>query len=96
MKITENAIEKLKTIITRAVDQQAGIRISVGNGCCGPSIGLSLVRQPQSADIKQIHEGINFYIDSSLKDFDNDIVLDFQNEYFNLTGIPNQSGSGCC
>jgi Fe-S cluster assembly iron-binding protein IscA len=96
MNITHNAVEKLKTLVSPNSGLAEGIRIAKGNGCCGPSVVLSLVEQPLSSDIQHTLEGINNYIDPSLSEFENDIVLDFDNEYFNLTGIPSKSGSGCC
>lgn len=96
MKVTENAIGNLKNFVQPNSGLAEGIRIAQGNGCCGPAIGISKVKQPYQSDLGEIHEGINFYIDPIFAEVANEIVLDFENNYYNIKGIESKASSGCC
>lgn len=95
MKITENAIEQMKAFVKPDSGLAEGIRIFQGNGCCGTSFGMSVVKQPYSTDLKEHHSGINIYLDNQLAPLSDMLVIDYFNERFQLSGIP-QVGSGCC
>lgn len=96
MKITENALAIMKTIVQPNSGLAEGIRISLGNSCCGPSFSMSLVKQPYFDDIKEQHEGLNIYLDNQLADQTDMMVIDYFNERFLIKGINQQVNSGCC
>ena len=96
MKISENAIKQLKTLAKPDSGLAEGIRITQGNGCCGPSFGMSVVKQPYSTDLKEQHFGINIYLDNQLADQSDMMVVDYFNERFQIKGINQPVKSGCC
>lgn len=96
MNITENAIEKLKSLVKPDSGLAEGIRIFQGNGCCGPAIKMNVIKQPYSDDIKEVHEGINVYLDNQFAEHQKDLTIDFSNDYFQITGVKQFQKSGCC
>jgi Fe-S cluster assembly iron-binding protein IscA len=96
MKITENAFAQMKTIIKPDSGLAEGIRIAQGNGCCGPSFSMSIVKQPYSDDLKVIQDGINLYLDNQLAGQSDLMVVDYFNERFQIMGINQPVKSGCC
>ncbi len=89
MNITEDA--KL-TLVQLIKEQDAnGIRVhSVGGGCCGPQIGLSL-HDAQDSDVVQEIDDIKVAIDQEIKSMVEGITLDKQDEQFVLLGL-----DSCC
>ncbi|OHR65247.1 adhesin [Bacillus sp. HMSC76G11] len=93
MKITENAKQLLETIFQER--NAEGIRVySLGSGCCGPQIGLSL-DAPMDADIVQEVNGIKVAIDPQISSSVEDITLDKENTA-DGTGFVLIGGSECC
>lgn len=96
MKITDAAMKKFATFIKPDSGLAEGIRIFQGNGCCGPAISMSIVKQPHSTDIHENHSGFNIYLDQHFGELRDTIIIDYVNEYFQIQGITNTSKSGCC
>ncbi|MCM3595504.1 adhesin [Metabacillus idriensis] len=93
MKITENAKQLLETIFQER--NAEGIRVySLGSGCCGPQIGLSL-DAPMDADIVQEVNGIKVAIDPQISSSVEHITLDKENTA-DGTGFVLIGGSECC
>ena len=95
MQITESALKKLKSFVPSDTDNLDGVRITESSGCCGPSIGMILVHQPEKDDITEVHDGIKFYLDILFKDFSQQLKIDFDDEYFKISGLEGFNNS-CC
>jgi Fe-S cluster assembly iron-binding protein IscA len=93
LKITENAKHLLETIFKeRNADN---IRVySLGSGCCGPQIGLSL-DAPLQADIVQEVNGIKVALDPQISSSVEDVTLDKENTA-DGAGFVLIGGSECC
>lgn len=74
MNITEKAKTKLQSIFAEnGVD---GIRFySMGAGCCGPQLGISL-GSPEENDMLEQVDGIKVAIDKDVKDTVEGLTLD--------------------
>ncbi|WP_346274896.1 iron-sulfur cluster biosynthesis family protein [Halobacillus naozhouensis] len=89
MKITEDAKQTLSKLIGEKGAE--GIRVhSVGGGCCGPQIGLSL-DQPEESDTVEDVNGIRVAIDQQVKGTVDQVTLDKNGEQLVLLGLDN-----CC
>ena len=96
MIITEKALEQLKSLVIPDAGINDGIRIGGGSGCCGPAFEMALVPNPLEGDLKEVHEGINFYLDSQFAGFNEILTIDFSENYFEIKGINDFPKSGCC
>ncbi|WP_156290076.1 HesB/IscA family protein [Oceanobacillus salinisoli] len=74
MNITDSAKQKLEVIFQEKSTDS--IRFySVGGGCCGPQVGLSLDR-PNEADVIQEINGIKVAIEQEVKGTVAELTLD--------------------
>ncbi|MGD6819156.1 adhesin [Metabacillus sp. 84] len=86
MEITNEAKQQL--ILAMEENQANCVRIYfMGQGCCGPQIGLGLDEPNQDDQVYQIN-GIQIAIDQLAADAAKDITLDFQENGFMLIGLP--------
>ncbi|ELK48479.1 UNVERIFIED_CONTAM: adhesin [Halobacillus marinus] len=74
MKITEKAKLQLETIFEK--NEGEGIRFySMGAGCCGPQLGLSLDAPKEDDNIQEVN-GIRVAIDKEIKNDLDGLTLD--------------------
>ncbi|MFH1051308.1 MAG: iron-sulfur cluster biosynthesis family protein [bacterium] len=96
MIITEKAMVQLKALVTPESGLSEGIRISKGNSCCGPSYKIGIVKQPYPSDIIEKQSGLNIYLDFRFAEFQNEMTIDYNYDYFEINGIIDLPISECC
>jgi len=86
MIITDTAKEMLTTAM--AEKNAAGIRFYfVGQGCCGPQLGLSL-DVPEEQDVIKEVNGVQVAIDQRVLTMAEEVTIDMQDGSLTLVGIP--------
>ncbi|MTH51883.1 adhesin [Bacillus mangrovi] len=86
MEITNDAKEKLMSAMQE--HKASCVRLYLmGQGCCGPQIGLGL-DEPGEEDTVQEINGIQVAIDQLAVSAAENVTLDFQNDGFMLKGLP--------
>ncbi|WP_019412979.1 iron-sulfur cluster biosynthesis family protein [Paenisporosarcina sp. TG20] len=86
MIITDTAKEMLTNAMTEKNAQ--GIRFHfVGQGCCGPQLGLSL-DEPQEKDVIKEVNGVQVAIDQRVLNMAEEVTIDMQNGSLTLVGVP--------
>ena len=86
MIITDTA----KEMLTNAMEENnaEGIRFYfVGQGCCGPQLGLSL-DVPEEQDLIKEVNGIQVAIDQRVLSMTEDVTIDIQDGSLALVGLP--------
>jgi len=73
MKISNNAINIVKDILDK--NQCNAIQVQIVEGCCGPSVGLSIVKT-QEGDILVDENGIQVLYVEDAKDQTINVVLE--------------------
>ncbi|SDM82134.1 HesB/IscA family protein [Sediminibacillus halophilus] len=89
MNITEKANKKINELLEQK--NAEGIRFySMGAGCCGPQLGISL-DAPGENDIIEEIDGIQVAIDKEVKDTVAELTLDneetLEGSHFTLLGM---------
>ncbi len=86
MIITDMAREMLITTIEE--NNAKGIRFYfVGQGCCGPQLGLTLDAPEEHDVIKEVN-GIHVAIDQRVLNMDEEVTIDIQDGSLALVGLP--------
>lgn len=64
--LTENAVSKVKEILTTQEPQPAGLRIAVvGGGCSGFSYSMAFENNPQMLDKTYNYDGLKVFVDQA-------------------------------
>jgi Fe-S cluster assembly iron-binding protein IscA len=95
MKATSNAIEELKKVLKTEENPLAGIRIFSGQGCCGPSLQMSVSEKIPTGDELLTIDEVNFFIANEAREMLNGVTLDHGPNGFKLDGMK-KNGGGCC
>lgn len=86
MMITDTAKEML--ITTMEENNAKGIRFYfVGQGCCGPQLGLSL-DVPEEHDVIKEVNGVQVAIDQRVLSMAEEVTIDIQDGSLALVGLP--------
>jgi len=86
MIITDSAKEMLKNVMTE--NNVEGIRFYfVGQGCCGPQLGVSL-DVPEEHDVIKEVNGVQVAIDQRVLSMTEDVTLDLQDGNLAFVGLP--------
>jgi len=93
MNISNEAILALKNQLS--VDELANktIRFFGVEGCCGPSVQMTVIDQKLEKDENFNKEGVNFSIDPTIKEMLEPVTLKFSDQGFKLEGF---KSSECC
>lgn len=93
MNITDSAKQMIEEIFAK--QNAKNIRVySLGGGCCGPQVGLSL-DEPKETDEVQAINGIQVAIDPEVSAAVAEVTLDKQ-ESEQGAGFALVGGSSCC
>jgi iron-sulfur cluster assembly accessory protein len=66
VQLTENAVTKVKEILTSQEPRPAGLRISVvGGGCSGFSYSMAFENQPNMLDKTYTYDGLKVFVDQA-------------------------------
>jgi iron-sulfur cluster assembly accessory protein len=66
VQLTENAVTKVKEILTSQEPKPAGLRISVvGGGCSGFSYSMAFENQPNMLDKTYTYDGLKVFVDQA-------------------------------
>ena len=95
MNATSQALEELKKVLNSEENPLTGIRIFTQQGCCGPSVQMSVSDHALNDDKIITIGSINFFIASSAEEMMSGVTLDFGPGGFKLEGMK-RNGSGCC
>lgn len=95
MKATSIAIEELKKVLKTEDNPLAGIRISAGQGCCGPSLQMSVSEKIPTGDELLTIDEVNFFVAVNATEMLEGVTLDYGPSGFKLDGIK-RNGGGCC
>ena len=78
LKLTDKAIQQVKTILARENLEGYGQRVAVvGGGCSGFSYGLDFEREEKPGDAVVELDGIKLYLDASSAKYINGTVIDY-------------------
>ncbi len=94
MKITPEAIEALSQALSNAGKTGAGIRIFAQEGCCGPSLQMSLVEEMPPDHQRVNIENVDFFVEDKAQPLLTGVTIDFADGGFRLLGLEYQGG--CC
>lgn len=94
MKATELAIVELKKVIDTEESPLIGIRITSHQGCCGPSLQMSVVEKPTAGDQQVSIDTLNFYLDDQAMESMKEVTIDYGPNGFKFNNLK-KSGS-CC
>jgi len=101
VKLTDNAIEQLKSVMKNEGKENFGVRIAVKpGGCAGFSYDISLIDGPKQAnDWITEQNGVKLYIDQAsiphLKGIEIDYVNSFKESGFKFNNPNATSTCGC-
>ena len=98
--LTENAVSKVKEILTSQEPQPAGLRIAVvGGGCSGFSYSMAFENNPQMLDKTYTYEGLKVFVDQAsllyLEGAQVDYVESIEGSGFKFSNPNVKSTSGC-
>ena len=78
MKLTDKAIQQVKTILARENMEGYGLRVAVvGGGCSGFSYGLDFGKEQQPGDIVLEMGGLKVYLDATSVNHLKGTVIDY-------------------
>ncbi|MFQ5540093.1 MAG: HesB/IscA family protein, partial [Candidatus Binatia bacterium] len=78
LRLTEKAIQQVKTLLERENLSGCGLRVSVvGGGCSGFSYGLDFEKEGKPGDTVLEMDGLKVYVDSSSVQHLKQTVIDF-------------------
>ena len=93
MKISTEAIEALKGQLSPEQRKHKTIRFFLAQGCCGPSVQMTITEDKPETDISFSHDDIQFSIDQEVKAMLENVTLAFSGRGFKLEGFQSTS---CC
>lgn len=94
MKVTEQAIERLKIAIEQYNIPGCGVRLFTSSGCCGPALQMDIVNQLSAGDkMVSIHD-IDFFVEPQADEMLAEVTIDFRENGFKLDGL--KKSGGCC
>lgn len=93
MNVSNEAIQALKEHIGAAELEKKIIRFFNTQGCCGPSVQMSLEDEKTTTDEFFIVDGVNFSMEPSIITNMEPVTLIFNENGFQLQGY---TSSGCC
>ncbi|MGB9745447.1 MAG: HesB/IscA family protein [Bacteroidales bacterium] len=77
MKISQKAFEAFDQIIREQEIPGASVRIYTVQGCCSPSLQMTVTDKPEPGDQKVEIDGMVFYIDSMAETILSNVTIDF-------------------
>jgi iron-sulfur cluster assembly accessory protein len=100
INLTENAVSKVKEILTSQEPQPAGLRISVvGGGCSGFSYSMAFENSPQMLDKTYNYDGLKVFVDQAsllyLEGAQVDYVESIEGSGFKFSNPNVKSTCGC-
>ncbi|HBA61640.1 MAG TPA: hypothetical protein DCZ92_12665 [Elusimicrobia bacterium] len=88
MEIKNAAVEKLKEIM-KGRKAGACLRLSMAEGCCGPSLAMDIVEKPEKGDAEFEKNGLKLYIHKDAEIVLAKAVIDCdKNGDIMITGLP--------
>jgi len=98
--LTENAVSKVKEILTSQEPQPAGLRIAVvGGGCSGFSYSMAFENNPQMLDKTYSYDGLKVFVDQAsllyLEGAQVDYVESIEGSGFKFSNPNVKSTCGC-
>jgi Fe-S cluster assembly iron-binding protein IscA len=94
MKVTESALKQFKQSIDQNETPGSGIRLFTSQGCCGPSIQMSVVVNPGAGDKILTFGDVDFFVEPQAEQKLTDISIDYRDDSFKLDGM--KKASSCC
>jgi len=84
MKISQKAFEAFDQILREQDIPDASVRIYTVQGCCSPSLQMTVTNKPEPGDQKVEINGLAFYIDSMADAILADVIIDYGTNGFRL------------
>ena len=84
MKVTQKAIDAFSNILKEQGNHNSGIRIYAVQGCCSPSLQMTVTNQPEPDDNKVLVNGMVFFIDNLAKVMLEELTIDYGINGFRL------------
>lgn len=84
MKVTQKAIDAFGNILKEQGIPDSGIRIYTVQGCCSPSLQMTVTNQLEPDDNKMEVNGIAFFVDNLAKVMLEDLTIDYGINGFRL------------
>lgn len=95
MNATPKAIDELKKALENEQNPMRGIRIFTQQGCCGPSLQMSVAENATTGDKVITIEEVNFFIAAPAAEMLESVTIDYGPNGFRLDGMQRSAG-GCC
>lgn len=98
LKITDDAINQFKFLLSGPEDKGSGVRVFASQGCCGPSFGMDFSKDGEPGDITMAQDGLKIFMEPGAASQLEEAVIDFRDtprgKSFLITGLP--ASSSCC
>jgi iron-sulfur cluster assembly accessory protein len=95
MKVTSQASEIFKKILSENENPQAGIRVFSNKGCCGAAIQMTLAENPEEGDHQTDMDGVKFFIENEAIETLEGVTIHFEDGSFMIEGL-HEHHDGCC
>ena len=100
LKLTDQAIQQVKTILARENMEGYGLRVAVvSGGCSGFSYGLDFEKQERPGDLVLTMDGVKVYLDQTSAKYFTGTVIDYvsglQESGFKFNNPNVKSTCGC-
>ena len=97
MNFTDNALNQFKKLIDQSENPKAGIRFYAVQGCCSPSLQMSVEENPAPDDSVIQMSGVNIFITPDAEKMLSEITLDYTGEGFRSVETSNEyPQKKCC
>lgn len=97
MNFTENALIQFKKLIDETGKPKSGIRFYTKQGCCSPSLQMSIEENPSQGDSVIKISDVDIFVTPDAEQMLAGITLDYTQEGFSSVKTTNESpAKKCC
>lgn len=91
MKFTDNALNQFKKIINESENPATAIRFYTSQGCCSPSLQMTVSENPSPGDSAIQMGDVNIFITPEADRILADITLDYTEDGFRSVKTPSDA-----
>lgn len=97
MKLTDSALIQFKKLIDESESPTSGIRFFTVQGCCSPTLQMSVAQNPSPGDSVIQMGDVNIFITTQADKILSEITLDYTEDGFRSVKAPADiSAKKCC
>lgn len=94
MKFTDNALKQFQKIINESENPATAIRFYTSQGCCSPSLQMTVAENPSKEDTVIKMNDVDFFVTPEAEKILSKLTLDYGTEGFR--SIKDENAGGCC